>query len=100
MSKYEPVPLPDDLLQDSGPIWIGISKWSSARPGADSGKAADAIDSAIVEAMRAYAAAEVAREVAAERQRIRDEFRKRHSERQMSHNFYACLAREMDDGLL
>lgn len=46
--------------------------------------------------MRAYAAACVERE----RERIRDEFRRRHSQYQMHHNYYACLAREMDDGLL
>ncbi len=38
--------------------------------------------------------------VAEERKRLIAEFRKRHQQNQMRHNWYACLAREMEDGLL
>lgn len=35
-----------------------------------------------------------------ERKRLIAEFRRRHQHNQMHHNWYACIAREMDDGLL
>ncbi len=52
------------------------------------------------EALHLVGAALHAVAVAEERRRLIDEFRKRHKQNQMHHNFYACLARQMEDGLL
>lgn len=38
--------------------------------------------------------------VGEERKRLIAEFRLRHQHNQMHHNWYACIAREMEDGLL
>ncbi len=38
--------------------------------------------------------------VASERERLRNEFLKRHGQLKARHNYYACLAKEMEDGNL